>query len=398
MRSLQTVKAPNYQNEGPGVLGQANIVFADPFLFFYYSDRQVNARRLLVFRWERGTRVLQLAYDFSHHQLKALGVTALSAHHACAVGRDYLVLGAYSGNQSAALVINLSDSLQRGILSGYVIQHGNLPSRFYLSIGSSLGAAYLANGRTEGVSVYELGSGAANLACSIQNPYPPQRGSDSFGLSAVKRDAQVWIGSPNNDTQAEDAGIVYGYDANGSQLTFNGMLNIVPAADSGFSSRFGHAMACHGDIIAVSAPAQITSWASPTGAVHIYDVQSGTPTHLGMIEPRVVEVPHSLSFGSVVTFAGDSLLVLQPLTGRIVNDATGESSNLHRIDSNPRSPAFKGFLGTYVLQDSKQLQNSISSVVALDENTCVLLEGIGEHTRTGTPIRTYWQLDVVSFT
>ena len=156
--------------------------------------------------------------------------------------------------------------------------------------GPDAGAAYLFDGTT------------GNLLQTFLNPNPdsPPFSRDVFGAALTGFGDDVLVSAPNEDIGAEDAGIVYRFDAATGQL-----LQTIENPTPDISDVFGSAIAVVGNNIAIAAGLDSTA-AENGGAVYLFDGNGNLITTI--ISPQPVQFG---SFGNALAAFGNNLLVAE---------------------------------------------------------------------------------------
>jgi hypothetical protein len=112
------------------------------------------------------------------------------------------------------------------------------------------------------VYVYSYDGSTATLTRAISETLAPS--GDEFGRALASVGNRLLIGAPNDDLGANNAGVAYLYDLNGTRVyTFT---NPVPHEND----RFGSAVAGNAALIAIGA-SNDDAGAVDAGAVHLYD-------------------------------------------------------------------------------------------------------------------------------
>ncbi len=139
------------------------------------------------------------------------------------------------------------------------------------------------------------------LRQTIAAPLDPQSGGQ-MGHSCAMDATRLVLGAPNDDTGAQDSGVVKIFNATTGVLELT-IANPTPV----IFDRFGHSVALSGNRLVVGAYGNDTG-ASGAGRVYVYDLAGGTPTVpvLTINNPA----PQSFdSFGWSVALSGDRLIV-----------------------------------------------------------------------------------------
>ena len=149
-------------------------------------------------------------------------------------------------------------------------------------------------------SAFAFDATTGNLLRTLNNPTPED--SDHFGFSVGVTESRVVVGAPGDDAGATDAGSVYLFDAvTGSLLrTLN---NPTPAA----GDNFGYSLAVSGTTLVVGTPYDDTG-ADNAGSAYIFDAATGNLLRT-LNNPTPVA---SDRFGSSVALSGSTVVVGAP--------------------------------------------------------------------------------------
>lgn len=119
---------------------------------------------------------------------------------------------------------------------------------------------------------------------------PDAQAGDGFGEAlAVAPDGTLVVGTPHDDTSAEDAGIVYLFAPGASTPT-----RTLTHPEPGAGQRFGFSVAASGNRIAVGAPGPVGASDSTDGAVYVFDPATGDFLY------KVANTSETYNFGSHV--------------------------------------------------------------------------------------------------
>lgn len=175
------------------------------------------------------------------------------------------------------------------------------------------------------VGIYSASSGA--LLEQLVNPRP-ESGSH-FGWSLAISGSLLAVGVPQNDTGANDAGIVCVYDLASSTpaVPLHVLDNPFPAAND----NFGWSVAISGSRVIVGAP-RGDSGTGDAGCVYIYDLESPTPA----VPAVQLNNPDRAgrNFGFTVAASADRLVVGAPQ-----DSGPGDTGQVHIFDLTASSPA-----------------------------------------------------------
>lgn len=195
--------------------------------------------------------------------------------------------------------------------------------------GPNAGAAYLFDDAT------------GNLLQTFLNPNPATDSSgslDFFGSAVAGFGNQVLVSAPGEDIGAQDAGVVYRFDATSGVL-----LQTIQKPNPAAGDSFGVAIAAVGNNFAVGAAFDQTA-ATNGGAVYLFDGNGSLVTTI--VSPRPVEFGR---FGVAMAAFGDDLLVSEEngLTGDVragvVHLFDGATGAFIRSYFNPSPKAFEVF-------------------------------------------------------
>lgn len=136
---------------------------------------------------------------------------------------------------------------------------------------------------------------------SMPAPADVQYGAHFGASSAIDGNLMVF-GVPDDDTGAEDAGVVKIFDATTGALVHT-LVNPGPA----YGERFGAAVAILGNRVVVGTPGNSPT-GSGTGCVYIYDLSSGTPTTAVLTINNPAPENYD-NFGEALALSGNRLVV-----------------------------------------------------------------------------------------
>ncbi len=120
--------------------------------------------------------------------------------------------------------------------------------------------------------VYDLGN--ASPATPIHTLNNPTADADQFGLAVAISGARVLVGAPFDDTGASNTGTAYTYDLGGATPT-TAVATLFHASPSG-GDQFGAAIAISGTRVVVGSPYENTG-ADDSGSAYVYNLATGTP-------------------------------------------------------------------------------------------------------------------------
>ena len=128
--------------------------------------------------------------------------------------------------------------------------------------------------------------------------------SDQFGSSITLKDNLIAIGSPNHDTNSENAGAVYSY------IKTNGvweLLSKIIAPDGQANDNFGSFVKIHNNHLFIGAKNDDTIDNSDTnnGSVYIYTLVENT-----WVYSQKITIENSLNFGSKIETENNKMVVM----------------------------------------------------------------------------------------
>ncbi len=205
---------------------------------------------------------------------------------------------------------------------------------------------------------YDLSSGTPTVPALVFSESGPSQ-SDEFGHETAISGGRLVVGSPTNDTDAPNGGMVYVYDLSSGTpgvpaLTIH---NPTPAADD----QFGYTVSLSGSLLAVNANGDDTAGAN-AGAVYVYDLAGATPAEpaFTLLEP----VPSS-SFGFAMEISGTEVLVGANFNDTGATDA-GAAYVFDLAGATPTVPAFT------LNNPSPALEDRFGRAVGLSGNRAVV--------------------------
>lgn len=169
------------------------------------------------------------------------------------------------------------------------------------------------------VCVYDLASSTPEVPLHIlENPFPAV--NDNFGWSVALSGTRVIVGAPRGDSGTGDAGCAYIYDlASPTPAVPVAQLNNPDPA----GRNFGYAVAASATRLVVGAPQDVGP--GDTGRAHVYDLTASSPAppllSLSDTTPLTNE-----GFGRAVAIAGETVVVSSPL-----DDTGAENSGIARV-------------------------------------------------------------------
>ena len=213
--------------------------------------------------------------------------------------------------------------------------------------GPDAGAAYLFDGTT------------GNLLQTFFNPNPasPPFSRDVFGAALTGFGDDVLVSAPNEDIGAEDAGVVYRFDAATGQL-----LQTIENPAPDISDVFGSAIAVVGNNIAIAAGLDSTA-AENGGAVYLFDGNGNLITTI--VSPQPVQFG---SFGDALAAFGNNLLVAEQrgFTGSLRAGAVhlfdGTTGAFIRSFFNPTPENFEFFGNSVAASGNNVLVGAIRNI------------------------------------
>jgi len=164
---------------------------------------------------------------------------------------------------------------------------------FDSTLGTNVGRAYLFDAST------------ANLLHTFENP--SVKLADQFGLSVAIDAGRVLIGAHGDDTQGQDVGQAYLFDASTGNLlhTFDD-----PTPGSNGGDEFGRAVAIDGDHVLIGARGDGTlpnSCAGACGQAHLFDATTGNLEQT--YDDPFPNNPGDHRFGHAVAIDGNRVLI-----------------------------------------------------------------------------------------
>ncbi len=160
-----------------------------------------------------------------------------------------------------------------------------------------IGAHYDNENATSTGSAYVYDVSTGNLLYTLNNPRPGA--FDLFGSTVYVNGDYVVIGSPSDNTGANNSGAAYIYDVSTGNLLHTLDNPTIAATDS-----FGHSISGDGDHIIISAYRDSTN-ATTAGSAYIYDASTGALLHT-LNNPTPLNYEY---FGYSVSIEGDYALV-----------------------------------------------------------------------------------------
>lgn len=175
------------------------------------------------------------------------------------------------------------------------------------------------------VAIHSASSGA--LLEQLVNPRP-ENGSH-FGWSLAISGSLLAVGVPQDDTGANDAGIVCVYDLASSTPAVP--LHILENPFPALNDNFGWSVAISGSRVIVGAP-RGDSGTGDAGCAYIYDLESPSPT-VPAVQLNNPD-PAGKNFGYAVAASGDHLVIGAPQEG-----GAGDTGRAHVFALAATSPA-----------------------------------------------------------
>jgi hypothetical protein len=181
------------------------------------------------------------------------------------------------------------------------------------------------------VQVYDLSSGTPTVpVITLPNPSPTT--GDNFGYSVAVSGSRIVVGVWQDDTGASNAGSAYVYDLGGATPGVPVVTLNNPSATLG--DNFGYSVSISGTLVLVGVPFDDTG-ASDAGTVYVYDVGSGTPNvpihSLNNPSPGPFTGDN---FGNAVSISGSRVAV-----GASFDDqGTFDDGSVHLYDLNSGTP------------------------------------------------------------
>lgn len=167
-----------------------------------------------------------------------------------------------------------------------------------------------------------------SLVQSIHSPATARQAGTQLGYTAAIDGDRAVFGSPFDNTGGEESGIVGIYSASSGAL-LEQLVN--PRPESG--SHFGWSMAISGSLLAVGVPQDDTG-ANDAGIVCVYDLASSTPA----VPLHILENPFPAAndnFGWSVAISGSRVIVGAPRG----DSGTGDAGCVYIYDLESPSPA-----------------------------------------------------------
>lgn len=251
-----------------------------------------------------------------------------------AVSGHLLVVGAPdSGNFGRAFVFDLSaagsDPLE--VLENPLDERGNFGAAVAIH-GSRVivGTPYYPGAGNGGIAYcFDLAGAAPTLpVTTLPNPSPNP--GDMFGSSVAMDGALVVVGSPYDDTGAQNSGAAFLFDLVGEtpSIPLQTFWNPRPSA----GDDFGRAVAIGGNVVAVGAPGE-DSARLDSGTVHLYPSRdSGAP---------LLELLDRSSGSAYYRRFGSSIAISGPLVAVAGSGLYSESVQTYDLENqHPESPEF----------------------------------------------------------
>ena len=204
-----------------------------------------------------------------------------------------------------------------------------------------VGAIHDSTGGDLAGAAYLFDDATGNLLQTFLNPNPDRDATgslDFFGSAVAGFGNNVLVSATGEDLGAQDAGVVYRFDA-----TSGALLQTIQKPNPAAGDSFGVAIAAVGNNFAVGAAFDQTA-ATNGGAVYLFDGTGNLVTTI--VSPRPVEFGR---FGVAMAAFGDDLLVSEEngLTGDVragvVHLFDGATGAFIRSYFNPSPKAFEVF-------------------------------------------------------
>ncbi|MEK7954391.1 choice-of-anchor D domain-containing protein [Luteolibacter soli] len=170
------------------------------------------------------------------------------------------------------------------------------------------------------VWVHDATSGA--LLQRFDNPSPFKQ--SHFGWSVAVSGSLVAVGVPDDNTNENDAGIVYVYNLASSTPSFP--VFVLPDPSPAENDSFGSSVAMSGSRLVVGAPKA----GANAGRVYAYNLSSGSPT------TPVVQINNpaaTVNFGHAVAIDGTRIVA-----SALQETGTGDTCRVHVFDLNSPTP------------------------------------------------------------
>jgi outer membrane protein assembly factor BamB len=157
---------------------------------------------------------------------------------------------------------------------------------------------------------------------------------DAFGFAVAIENNHVLVGAPKAGGPASNTGAAYLFDtATGQELR---RLN---ASDGSYSDKFGTDVALANGVAYVSAPEHYVASQNTTGAIYVFDVQTGA--QLGKITPESLDGMHVSTLTPNFIVEGNRLLTMGRLQNQSFNQEdvvfVYDALNLERLATLRRS-------------------------------------------------------------
>ncbi len=238
--------------------------------------------------------------------------------------------------------------------------------------------------------VYDLASATPTVAiANLPNPTPAA--SDNFGSSVAISGPQVVVGAPFDDTMAGNAGGAYVYDLSSGTPTVPTAILNTPSPQA--LDRFGSAVAVSGTRVVVGSPLDDTG-AENAGSAFVFDLASATPnvSTATLVDPSAAS---NDNFGTAVAISGSRVVVGAPFD----NTGASGAGSAYVYDSalQPAVTDDGGYLTiainkqagvTYEVQSAGTLFSGMSASFNSTTTTVVLDNGTTLRVRDSVPIGT----------
>jgi hypothetical protein len=283
-----------------------------------------------------------------------------------AISGNTVVVGA-PGGQAGAAARNGGVAHVYDVVSGSLVATLNNPTpapvdQFGLSVSVSgniavVGALGDDTTATDSGTVYLFNATTGALAMTLANPTPAV--GDGFGTSVSIFANTVAVGSPNDDTRAEDGGTAYVFNATTGALVAT-LVDPRPFLDD----RFGSSLAISGNKVAVGVAGDNVQ-GRDAGSVYLFDSATGTVLRrLASPKPEV-----DGRFAASLAISGNNVII-----GANQEDKNNskDSGSAYVFD------ASTGALAISLQNPTGSLASNFGSQMALTENRFVVGTGRGE--------------------
>ncbi|NIR35974.1 MAG: hypothetical protein GWN79_05675, partial [Actinobacteria bacterium] len=136
---------------------------------------------------------------------------------------------------------------------------------------------------------------------------------DHFGLAVALDGDQALIGAPDDDDAGAGSGAAYLFQRNTGGVDTWGQVKKLTASDAAAGDSFGTAVALHGDLAVVGAPAGDAGGTADTGTAYVFERNQGGADNWGEVtELTASDAALSDAFGTSVALDIDHVVVGAP--------------------------------------------------------------------------------------